>query len=139
MSDTLKQFRVMLVETVRYCVDVLAEDEGEAQNIAEELWPQSPNPTDDFSGQGEGVESYRVLADPPNWTQSTIAAPPPADPVALLDALQDTVDELKACSAWEDALNGEDQMMLDAVNKAEALIALSKGEEFTPHKVGDEQ
>jgi hypothetical protein len=52
----------------------------------------------------------------------------------LLAALLDAVDELKACSAWEDALNGEDAAMLDTVNKAEALIARSHGHPHEPIK-----
>jgi len=52
----------------------------------------------------------------------------------MLDALQNSVTHLISCSAWEDALNGEDQSMLDAVNAAQALIAKLKGVEFTPYK-----
>lgn len=51
----------------------------------------------------------------------------------LLDALEDCVTEIMACSAWEDALQGEDDALLKVVNTAEALIARIKGEAFTPY------
>lgn len=55
----------------------------------------------------------------------------------LLSALQDALDEIQACSAWEDALNGEDQMLLDAVNNGLAAIAKATGTACEPFTVSD--
>jgi len=52
----MKTYRVELVETVRYWVEVEAEDEDLACENAVEAWVNSEDPTDDFRGQGEGVE-----------------------------------------------------------------------------------
>lgn len=62
-----------------------------------------------------------------------------AEAPALASVLDDCVCELKACSAWQDALAGEDDRMLEVVNNAEELLAKTNGEAFTPHKVGDDQ
>ena len=48
-------FRVKLSEKVYYLVDVEAESEDEAGELAAETWAQSEDPTGDFNGQGEGV------------------------------------------------------------------------------------
>lgn len=66
MSD-LKKFRVTLVETVRYFVDVEAEDEQAASEAAQEEWAHSSDPTNDFCGQGEGVTTSSTWENPPNW------------------------------------------------------------------------
>lgn len=52
----MARFVVTLKETVFYTVDVEAEDEDEAREIAAELWAQSEDPTNDFLGNGQGVE-----------------------------------------------------------------------------------
>ena len=49
------KFRVQLAETVYYVVDVEAEDEFQACEIASETWAQSADPTNDFDGEGNGV------------------------------------------------------------------------------------
>lgn len=48
-------YRVKLVEKVYYLVDVEAEDEDQAGELAAETWAQSEDPTADFDGQGDGV------------------------------------------------------------------------------------
>ncbi len=50
------KFRVKLIETVSYTVDVEAEDEHEAMQKAEAVWCASENPTEDFNGEGRGVQ-----------------------------------------------------------------------------------
>ena len=61
------KYRVVLVETVQYYVDIEADNTDDAGQIAREVWADSADPTADFSGMGEGVEVERVLRNPPNW------------------------------------------------------------------------
>lgn len=51
----------------------------------------------------------------------------------ILDALLGLLDEAKETSAFNDALAGEDEMMLDAVNAAEKVLAMVSGTPYTPH------
>ncbi|WPP02749.1 hypothetical protein [Methylocella tundrae] len=50
------KFRVVLVEEVTYEVEVEADDEASAGDAARKRWEESENPTEEFSGQGAGVE-----------------------------------------------------------------------------------
>lgn len=51
----MAKFYVTLEETVKYTVEVEADDEDDAREFAVEAWVQSGDPTTDFDGQGEGV------------------------------------------------------------------------------------
>lgn len=48
-------YRVKLCEKVYYLVDVEAESEEEARELAADTWAQSEDQTGDFDGQGDGV------------------------------------------------------------------------------------
>ena len=50
------KYRVMLRETVTYTIDLEADDEALARELAHDMWADSDDPTREFSGQGEGVE-----------------------------------------------------------------------------------
>jgi hypothetical protein len=50
------KFRVILIEEVTYEVEVEADDEASAEEAAKKQWEQSEDPTNDFRGQGAGVE-----------------------------------------------------------------------------------
>ncbi|NEI71011.1 hypothetical protein GR212_15640 [Rhizobium lusitanum] len=52
----MPKFTVTLKETVFYTVDVEAESEEEAGDIARDDWAASDDPTQDFNGNGQGVE-----------------------------------------------------------------------------------
>jgi len=52
----MPKYKVQLVETVRYEVEVEAENEDDAADLACEMWAQSQDSTNDFCGMGEGVE-----------------------------------------------------------------------------------
>jgi hypothetical protein len=56
----MAEFTVTLVETVRYYVVVEAENAEQAGDDAREMWANSEDPTDDFNGQGDGVQVLRV-------------------------------------------------------------------------------
>jgi hypothetical protein len=59
--ETPKQrYAVALKEMVFYRVEVEAENEDEAGEVAIETWVQSSNPFNDFAGAGEGVEVLDV-------------------------------------------------------------------------------
>lgn len=58
----MAKFIVNLKETVEYSVEVEAEDEDEASEIARDVWAQSDDPTHDFCGFGLGVEIENVEA-----------------------------------------------------------------------------
>lgn len=57
---------------------------------------------------------------------------PPEPAPSLLDALLGLLDEATFTCAWDDALAGEDEMMLAAVRKAEAAISAATGETVEP-------
>lgn len=57
----MTKYRVTLVEKVRYYVDVEAGSEEEADELAEQIWAESADPTHDFCGEGEGVTVYLTL------------------------------------------------------------------------------
>jgi hypothetical protein len=61
----MTKFLVMLVETVRYQVEVEAEDGDKAEELARETWNASQDPIHDFCGDGQGVEVlyHEILRD----------------------------------------------------------------------------
>lgn len=54
------KYRVFLTEEVDYTIEVEADDEEHAEEVAQDLWVLSENPTADFDGTGSGVEVYAV-------------------------------------------------------------------------------
>ncbi len=56
----MPKYIVTLEEIVLYKVEVEAIDEDQAQDDAKEIWSVSSNPTEDFKGSGNGVESIDV-------------------------------------------------------------------------------
>jgi hypothetical protein len=56
IASPLKRYRVQLVETVTYDVDVEAENANDAGNIASDMWALSEDPMAEFDGQGQGIE-----------------------------------------------------------------------------------
>lgn len=56
----MPRYAVTLEETVLYTITVDAEDEEAAKEIAAEEWAQSPDPTHDFCGSGNGVDVIEV-------------------------------------------------------------------------------
>jgi hypothetical protein len=48
-------YKVTLIETVTYTVQVEAQNDIEAEQLAVEAWCQSENPTEEFNGIGEGT------------------------------------------------------------------------------------
>lgn len=51
----MRKFSVTLIETVSYTVEVEAEDQEAAEEVARDMWADSQDPTHDFCGSGEGV------------------------------------------------------------------------------------
>lgn len=51
----MPKYCVTLEETVTYTVDVEAANREEARESAMEAWAQSPQPDNDFCGDGHGV------------------------------------------------------------------------------------
>jgi hypothetical protein len=56
----MPRYNVTLVETVRYWVEVEAENEDEAGDLACDVWAESDDPTKRFDGEGQGVDVLRV-------------------------------------------------------------------------------
>jgi hypothetical protein len=56
----LKYYTVELEESVIYSVDVEAQDEDEAGELAKAVWAASGDPTEAFAGTGMGVEVIGV-------------------------------------------------------------------------------
>ena len=56
----MKQYTVTLKETVYYTVTVEAPDADQAGENAAIDWADSATPTEDFSGEGHGVEVVGV-------------------------------------------------------------------------------
>lgn len=52
----MPKFMVNLKETVFYTVDVEADNEEAAGKAAANIWANSPDPSNDFSGNSQGVE-----------------------------------------------------------------------------------
>jgi hypothetical protein len=52
----MKTYRVNMIETVLYTVEVKASHREDAELVARERWEESLTPTADFDGIGEGVE-----------------------------------------------------------------------------------
>jgi hypothetical protein len=51
----MKKFRVKLLETVAYTVEVEAEDGDAAEIAAQQIWNNSKDPDEDFESFGNGV------------------------------------------------------------------------------------
>jgi hypothetical protein len=99
--------------------------------------PANAQPGTTFATLADGLDAF---TDGRGWDKTHEAARLLADAAPeLLDKLQSCIDELQACSAWQDALNGEDDMMLDAVNNGLAAISKATGTTFEPYKVGDDR
>lgn len=56
----MTKFKVKLCEMVVYWVTVDAEDADEAGEKAVEIWGESEDPTQDFNGQGLGVDVEEI-------------------------------------------------------------------------------
>ena len=56
----MPKYIVTLEETVHYDIEVEADSDDEASQIAAEEWAQSKDPTHDFGGSGLGVEAINV-------------------------------------------------------------------------------
>ncbi|KQS84304.1 DpnD/PcfM family protein [Rhizobium sp. Leaf383] len=52
----MAKFLVTLEETVRYTVEVEADNQLAAEELAPDIWAASEDPTQDFLGEGQGVE-----------------------------------------------------------------------------------
>lgn len=56
----MPKYSVTLEETVLYEVEIEADDEETAKEIAADLWCQSEDPFNDFCGHGSGVKAINV-------------------------------------------------------------------------------